>query len=162
MKGFALNKLPGWFTNNVFAAIAAVIIVIFVGTWLAVLIPFWQYTVDPAAPVPAPVLGSGLVLAAGLLATTLGTQSASSLGFAVAEVRHETRGTFTAQAVAKRLSGATYAAIFAYLLVGLAVFITWLVKQSVAPEVLTAFALSLLGWLIGAAGVIFKPLSDEG
>jgi hypothetical protein len=159
-----LNKLPGWFTNNVFTVIAAVIIVIFVGTWLAVLIPFWQYSVDPAAPVPvpAPVLGSGLVLAAGLLATTLGTQTASSLGFAVAEVRHEARGTFTAQAVAKRLSGATYAAIFAYLVVGLAVFLTWLVKQTVAPEVLTAFALSLLGWLIGAAGVIFKPLSDEG
>lgn len=157
-----MNKLPGWFTNNVFTVIAAVIIVIFVGTWLAVLVPYWGYNLDPAAPLPAPVLGSGLVLAAGLLATTMGTQTASSLGFAVAQVRHETRGgAFTAQAVATRLSGATYAAIFAYLAVGLAVFITWLVKQSVAPEVLTAFALSLLGWLIGAAGVIFRPLTDE-
>lgn len=157
-----MNNFPGWFTNNVFTVIAAVIIIIFAGTWLAVLIPYWQYTLDPAAPIAAPVLGSGLVLAAGLLSTTLGTQTASSLGFAVSQVRHETRGNFTAQTVAKRLSGASYAAIFAYLGVGLAVFITWLVKQSVAPEVLTAFALSLLGWLIGAAGVIFRPLTDEG
>jgi hypothetical protein len=37
------------------------------------------------------------------------------------------------------------------------VFLTWLLKEQTAPELVIAFALSLLGWLIGAASVVFKP-----
>jgi hypothetical protein len=59
--------------------------------------------------------------------------------------------------VAQKLPLWTYVGIAVYLLVGFAVFLTWLLKEQTAPELVIAFALSLLGWLIGAASVVFKP-----
>ena len=155
-----------WIQTHIFDIIAVLILVIFASAWIAVLAQVWAYPpVDPALPagtvVPAAPrleLSSALVLAAGVLATTIGTQTAAALGFAVGEVAGKTPGaTISATAVAQKLPIWTYIGILAYLLVGLAVFITWLVKEPVAPEVVIAFALSLLGWLIGAAGVVFKP-----
>ena len=155
-----------WIKNHLFDIIAVLILLVFASAWIAVLAQVWAY--PPATPAPtdgtvAPVaprleLSSALVLAAGVLATTIGTQTAAALGFAVAEVAaaNPTRAA-TAQDVAQKLPLWTYVGILVYLLVGLAVFITWLVKEQTAPEVIIAFALSLLGWLIGAASVVFKP-----
>lgn len=163
-----MSPVITWLSKNIFALIGGLILVLFIGAWLAVLIPLWQWTApDPAAvpPVPATpvVISSGLVLVAGLLATTLGTQTASSLGFAVAEVKNNVTKTgkeFTASAVATALNPITWVAVIVYLVVGAIVFFTWLAKEQASPELVVAFALSLLGWLIGASGVIFKPLAD--
>jgi len=152
-----------WIRNHIFDVIAVLILVVFASAWVAVLAQVWAYPpVDPATgvvPVDAPrlTLSSALVLAAGVLATTIGTQTAAALGFAVAEVSGRNNGIATAQQVAEKLPIWTYIGIIVYLLVGLAVFLTWLVKEQTAPEVVIAFALSLLGWLIGAAAVVFKP-----
>ncbi len=43
-----------------------------------------------------------------------------------------------------------------YMAVGLLVLIIWLVKGSASTDLIGAFALSLLGWLVGAAGVVFQ------
>ena len=43
-----------------------------------------------------------------------------------------------------------------YLAVGLLVLLLWLVKGTASTDLIGAFALSLLGWLIGAAGVVFQ------
>jgi hypothetical protein len=155
-----------WIKNHLFDIIAVLILLVFASAWIAVLAQVWAYPpVDPALPAgtvppvaPRLELSSALVLAAGVLATTIGTQTAAALGFAVAEVAaaNPTRTT-TAQDVAQKLPLWTYVGILVYLLVGLAVFITWLVKEQTAPEIVIAFALSLLGWLIGAASVVFKP-----
>lgn len=155
-----------WIKNHLFDIIAVLILLVFVSAWIAVLAQVWAYpAADPALPAGAPVpvaprleLSSALVLAAGVLATTIGTQTAAALGFAVAEVAAQGgTGAVSAQAVAQRLPLWTYVGILVYLLVGLAVFVSWLVKEQTAPEVVIAFALSLLGWLIGAASVVFKP-----
>lgn len=152
-----------WIRSHIFDVIAVLILLVFVSVWVAVLAQVWAYPpVDPAtgvAPVGAPrlALSSGLVLAAGIVATTIGTQTAAALGYAVAEVSGRNSGAVTAQDVAQRLPVWTYIGVIVYLLVGLAIFLTWLVKESVAPEVVIAFALALVGWLIGAAGVVFRP-----
>jgi len=152
-----------WIKTHIFDIIAVLILVIFASAWIAVLGQVWAYpAVDPAtgvAPLAAPrlALSSALVLAAGVLATTIGTQTAAALGFAVAEVKGALGTAATAQDVAKELPIWTYIGIVVYLLVGLAVFLTWLLKEATAPEVVIAYALSLLGWLIGAAGVVFRP-----
>ncbi|MFD4420897.1 hypothetical protein ACFWN7_05270 [Agromyces sp. NPDC058484] len=148
-----------WLQKALFPIIAGVIILVFVGAWAAVLIQVWSFI--PSEEAPAVVLGDGLVVAAGVLATTLGTQTASALGFAVAEVRAiKGDSGFSVVAVAQSLRIETYVAVFAYLAIGLAVFATWLFRESAAPELVNAFALSLLGWLIGASGVIFKPTGE--
>jgi hypothetical protein len=155
-----------WIKNHIFDIVAVLILLVFVSVWIAVLAQVWAYPpTDPALPAGTPVpeaprlaLSSALVLAAGVLATTIGTQTAGALGFAVAEVASTSgTGAISAQAVAQKLPLWTYVGIAVYLLVGLAVFLTWLVKEQTAPELVIAFALSLLGWLIGAAGVAFRP-----
>jgi hypothetical protein len=150
-----------WIKNHLFDIIAVLILLVFASAWIAVLAQVWAY--PPAASAddtvaPRLELSSALVLAAGVLATTIGTQTAAALGFAVAEVTAVSgAGTISAQTVAQKLPLWTYVGILVYLLVGLAVFLTWLFKEQTAPEVVIAFALSLLGWLIGAASVVFKP-----
>ena len=82
-----------WIKTHIFDIIAVLILLIFASAWIAVLAQVWAYpAVDPAtgvAPAVAPrlALSSALVLAAGVLATTIGTQTAAALGFAVAEVK---------------------------------------------------------------------------
>jgi hypothetical protein len=152
-----------WIRNHIFDLIAVLILLVFVSAWIAVLAQVWAYPAGVAegatiSAVPRLALSSALVLAAGVLATTIGTQTAAALGFAVAEVAASGgTGAVSAQAVAQKLPLWTYVGIAVYLLVGFAVFITWLVKEQTAPEIVIAFALSLLGWLIGAASVVFKP-----
>jgi hypothetical protein len=152
-----------WVRNHIFDVIAVLILLVFVSAWIAVLAQVWAYPSGVAegttvSAVPRLALSSALVLAAGVLATTIGTQTAAALGFAVAEVAASGgTGAVSAQAVAQKLPLWTYVGIAVYLLVGFAVFLTWLVKEQTAPEIVIAFALSLLGWLIGAASVVFKP-----
>jgi hypothetical protein len=152
-----------WIKNHIFDIIAVLILLVFVSAWIAVLAQVWAYPSGVAegttmSAVPRLALSSALVLAAGVLATTIGTQTAAALGFAVAEVAASGgTGAVSAQAVAQKLPLWTYVGIAVYLLVGFAVFLTWLVKEQTAPELVIAFALSLLGWLIGAASVVFKP-----
>jgi hypothetical protein len=152
-----------WVRNHIFDVIAVLILLVFVSAWIAVLAQVWAYPSGVAegttvSAVPRLALSSALVLAAGVLATTIGTQTAAALGFAVAEVAASGgAGAVSAQAVAQKLPLWTYVGIAVYLLVGFAVFLTWLVKEQTAPEIVIAFALSLLGWLIGAASVVFKP-----
>lgn len=152
-----------WIRNHIFDILAVLILLVFVSAWVAVLAQVWAYSPGVAegstiSAVPRLALSNALVLAAGVLATTIGTQTAAALGFAVAEVAASGgTGAVSAQAVAQKLPVWTYVGIAVYLLVGFAVFLTWLVKEQTAPEVVIAFALSLLGWLIGAASVVFKP-----
>jgi hypothetical protein len=111
-----------------------------------------------------------LVTAAGVLATSLSSLTASALGFTIAEVRRDERdaearrpagpaaagGAFNPSEVTARLSGRIVAAVVVYLAVGLLVLLLWLVKGTASTDLIGAFALSLLGWLIGAAGVVFQ------
>ena len=116
----------------------------------------WTYQATDAAPVPT--FTTGLVLAAGALGTAMGTQTASSLGFAVGTVDGKNQTPITTAAVTAELPGRTYVAVALYVLVGLAVFGTWLLREAESPELVSAFALSLLGWIIGAAATIFKAV----
>ena len=43
-----------------------------------------------------------------------------------------------------------------YLAIGLLVLGVWLAKGTASTDLIGAFSLSLLGWIIGAAGVVFQ------
>jgi hypothetical protein len=159
--------------QQLFNIIAFVFLGLFVAVWGSVLlrVGFWV----PDGRTAAPPLNGALVTAAGVLATSLSSLTASALGFTIAEVRRdeETRRGLTAGSadaatagfnpaeVTARLSGRIVAAVVVYLAVGLLVLLLWLVKGTASTDLIGAFALSLLGWLSGAAGVVFqteKPL----
>ena len=156
--------------QQLFNIIAFVFLGLFVAVWGAVLlrVGFWV----PDGRTVAPPLNGALVTAAGVLATSLSSLTASALGFTIAEVRRDelqrepgrpsgpgtTASTvaFNPSEVTARLSGRIVAAIVVYLAVGLAVLLLWLAKGTASTDLIGAFALSLLGWLIGAAGVVFQ------
>ncbi len=156
--------------QQLFNIIAFVFLGLFVAVWGSVLlrVGFWV----PDGRTVAPPLNGALVTAAGVLATSLSSLTASALGFTIAEVRRDERdkearrpsgpgapGTaagFNPSEVTARLSGRIVAAVVVYLAVGLLVLLLWLVKGTASTDLIGAFALSLLGWLIGAAGVVFQ------
>ena len=156
--------------QQLFNIIAFVFLGLFVAVWGSVLlrVGFWV----PDGRTVAPPLNGALVTAAGVLATSLSSLTASALGFTIAEVRRDeseqdarrpsapgapgSSTTVNPSDVTARLSGRIVAAIIVYLAVGLAVLLLWLAKGTASTDLIGAFALSLLGWLIGAAGVVFQ------
>ncbi|MHC6222151.1 hypothetical protein [Arthrobacter sp. MMS24-S77] len=148
-----------YFRRQLFNVIAAVFLLLFVAVWLAVLIRVLIWI--PVGDAAAPSLNGALVTAAGVLATSLSSLTASALGFTISEVRRD-RVVETAEAasypseVAARLSGRIIAAIMVYMVIGLLVLVLWLFKGTASTDLIGAFALSLLGWLVGAAGVVFQ------
>ena len=157
--------------QQLFNIIAFVFLGLFVAVWTSVLlrVGFWI----PDGRTVAPPLNGALVTAAGVLATSLSSLTASALGFTIAEVRRDEEVrrdlqpgdagvAFNPAEVTARLSPRIVAAVVVYLAVGLLVLLLWLVKGTASTDLIGAFALSLLGWLIGAAGVVFqteKPVS---
>lgn len=152
--------------QQLFNIIAFVFLGLFVAVWGSVLlrVGFWV----PDGRTAAPPLNGALVTAAGVLATSLSSLTASALGFTIAEVRRDEEirrdlqpgakatTAFNPSDVAARLSGRIVTAVVVYLAVGLLVLLLWLVKGTASTDLIGAFALSLLGWLIGAAGVVFQ------
>lgn len=165
--------------QQLFNIIAFVFLGLFVAVWGTVLlrVGFWV----PDGRTAAPPLNGALVTAAGVLATSLSSLTASALGFTIAEVRRgdgETQGRGDTAPAGERghgsatmvspsdvmasLSGRIVSAIVVYLAVGLLVLLLWLVKGTASTDLIGAFALSLLGWLIGAAGVVFQTEKPSG
>jgi hypothetical protein len=151
-----------WLKENILNVIAFAVLALFIGVWAIILERVWTY--DPTDTEPQLALATGIVMAAGLLATTIGTVTASALGFTIAEVKAKSLVnagvSFNAQTVGAQVTTSTLAAILAYIAVGLGVFFTWVYRESASPEVVSVFALSLLGWLVGAAGIAFKSVSE--
>ena len=166
--------MGNFFRKQLFNIIAAVFLALFVIVWGNVLFQVWVFR--PDVPGTAPDLNGAVVCAAGVLSTSLSSLTASALGFTIAEVRREEQGgssaaaapapagTFDAGGITSRLSGRVIAALLVYLVIGLLVLGVWLAKGTASTDLIGAFSLSLLGWIIGAAGVVFqteKPAAQQ-
>ncbi|MFF2370298.1 hypothetical protein [Agromyces sp. NPDC058110] len=153
-----MNTKPA---GTVIAVIAVVMLLLFAGIWTWILV---LSLIDAAAGNPASI-GNEFVVAAGALSTLLASLTSASIGSAIADVKGQksdgkggspASSVMTVEKVAAELSWRSKAAIVVYILVGLGVLGVWLVMDTLSPEVVTAFALSLVGWLIGAAGIVFE------
>ena len=152
-----------FFRKQLFNIIAAVFLALFVIVWGNVLFQVWVFI--PEVPGTPPKLNGAVVCAAGVLSTSLSSLTASALGFTIAEVRREEQsggagkaqaGVFEAGGITTKLSGRVITALMVYLAIGLLVLGVWLVKGTASTDLVGAFSLSLLGWIIGAAGVVFQ------
>jgi hypothetical protein len=154
-----------FFRQQLFNIIAMVFLALFVAVWGTVLfqVGFWV----PDGKSTAPALNGAVVCAAGVLSTSLSSLTASALGFTIAEVRRDQqdrggpsagqgKAAINTGEVTMRLSGRIVAAVMVYLVIGLLVLAVWLVKGQASTDLIGAFSLSLLGWIIGAAGVVFQ------
>lgn len=157
-----------FFRKQLFNIIAVVFLALFVIVWGNVLFQVWVFI--PETPGTPPKLNGAVVCAAGVLSTSLSSLTASALGFTIAEVRREEQsgsteaggqaqaqaGVFDSGGITTKLSGRIIAALMVYLVIGLLVLGVWLVKGTASTDLVGAFSLSLLGWIIGAAGVVFQ------
>ncbi len=155
-----------FFRQQLFNIIAGVFLSLFVIVWAAILLQvgFWV----PDGLSAAPKLNNAVVCAAGVLSTSMSSLTASALGFTIAEVRREQLGGQGAPSaegrqalqstgdITARLSGRIIAAVIVYLVIGLLVLAVWLAKGTASTDLVNAFSLSILGWIIGAAGVVFQ------
>ncbi|MDN3496224.1 hypothetical protein QL996_09815 [Planococcus sp. APC 4015] len=161
-----------WTKNQLVAIIGAVLVLVFVIVWGVLIWEVWRFT--PTEEVPLPVFGEGAVLIAGLLATTIGSLTSASLGFSIAEVKAnaqanatqsgagETPPPVTAAAIGQAVGAGAAWAVIAYLAVGVAVLFVFLLREAVAPEFFSAFALSAVGWILGGGSVALRSTSPSG
>ncbi|HKU36282.1 MAG TPA: hypothetical protein VJP90_12095 [Paenarthrobacter sp.] len=152
--------MTDFFRRHIFNIIAAVFLALFVLVWATVLLRVGTWV--PTGAAEAPELNGALVTAAGVLATSLSSLTASALGFTISEVKRDNASAgdsgplINPVQVATRLSGRVIFAIMVYMTMGMLVLVLWLFKGQASTDLIGAFALSLLGWLVGAAGVVFQ------
>ena len=137
--------------------IGGTVVALFVIAWVWVLFLVWSGTPPEGEPV---ALGAALVVAVGTLTTTVGTLTASTLGFTIADVKRDPNKDVTVVNVGSEIPLAAAVAIVAYLLVGVAVLATWIIKESVSPELVVTFGFSILGWLVGGASGAFSTTTS--
>lgn len=146
-----------WVKKNIFTFLAIAILACFAGVWIYIMRKVADF--EPTKELPTLELATGIVTLAGLLGTTIATVTASALGFTIASVKAAARGNdsgVTANTVGAALSTPTLFAVITYVGISVAVFFTWIANEKTAPEVLSVFALSSIGWLVGSASVAFK------
>lgn len=157
--------MADFFRRHIFNIIAAAFLALFVLVWTTVLIRVGTWV--PTGEAEAPELNGALVTAAGVLATSLSSLTASALGFTISEVKRDNAGAdgngplVNPAQVATRLSGRVIFAIMTYMTMGMLVLVLWLFKGQASTDLIGAFALSLLGWLVGAAGVVFQTEKSD-
>ncbi|MFF2370297.1 hypothetical protein [Agromyces sp. NPDC058110] len=134
--------------------IAVAILLAFIGIWTAVIIRSWlQISGDGETQV---TLSDGLTAAAGAITTLMTTRTASVLGFTITRIEDQAGVDLNASTLTAGLNWATRWAIYVYLFVGVGVVVNWLLLGAQSPEVVAAYSLGILGWLGGAAGVVFS------
>lgn len=150
-----INKLK----QNIFNLIAIAILATFIGVWGYIM----QEVVDfqPTGDQTQVQLPSGVVELAGLLGVTIATITASALGFTIAEVKRTKSSNFNARTVGEEISTPTLLAILAYIGVAIGAFFVWVANEESSPEVLSVFAMSAIGWLVGSASVAFKTTAES-
>lgn len=101
------------------------------------------------------------------LATTIATGTAAVLGINVVNLtsKEETsdstlRAATAATGQALKASILLWVGVGAYLVVGVLVLVAWFYRADIAPDALSTFGSSVLGWLAGAFAGVFKASTD--
>lgn len=158
-----------WTKEQLVAIIGAVLVAVFAAVWGVLLWQVWSFVPTEAAP--EPVFGEGAILVAGTLATTVGSLTAAALGFSIAEVKTSAQASavasaagdapdpVTAKAIGRAVGSGVAWAVLAYLVVGVLVLAVYLLKEGIAPEFFSAFALSAVGWILGGGAIALRSPS---
>jgi hypothetical protein len=130
------------------------------------------WTFEPTDAASELVFGDGVIIVAGTLAATIGSLTSAALGFSIADVKSSARAgsaasaageeaptAMTAKEIGRAVGAGVASAVLAYLLVGVLVLVVYLLKEDVAPEFFSAFALSAVGWILGGGATALRSPS---
>lgn len=141
--------------NRILQLLALLVLLLFAGVWIWVGISVLQF--HPTTPGQKVSFTDAQVTVAGFLASAVGAGTASVLGIEVQKVSGQ-----EGQSIAVQIGQATKASlmltigILTYALVGVFVLLVWLAKSDVATDMVSAFALGVLGWLGGSFAAVFQ------
>jgi hypothetical protein len=111
----------------------------------------------PTAPGQKVAFTDAQVMVAGFLASAVGAGTASVLGIEIQKVSGQ-----EGQSVVVQIGEATKGSLMlsvgmaVYALVGVFVLLVWLAKSDTATDMVSAFALGVLGWLAGSFATVFQ------
>ena len=148
--------------------ISATVLLGFLAIWVTIVIQTWLY--EPTKTEPKLPISGEVAALAGLLSTTVAAGTAAALGFEIPgdgfnhaqRVPAASRSVSLLTAFRVRISEVLTvsrllaAGSLAYMLIGAAVAITYLVNLGKAPEILAAFYLAAVGWALAAFTATFK------
>jgi hypothetical protein len=135
--------------------LALLLLLLFAGIWVWVGIRVLQF--HPTIPGQKVSFTEAQVTVAGFLASAVGAGTASVLGIEVQKVDRE-----LGQSIAVQIGQATKGSlmltvgILTYALVGIFVLVVWLAKSDITTDMVSAFALGVLGWLGGSFAAVFQ------
>jgi hypothetical protein len=141
--------------SRILQLLSLLVLLLFAGIWVWVGIRVLQF--HPATPGQKVSFTDAQVTVAGFLASAVGAGTASVLGIEVQKVAAE-----QGQSIALQIGQATKASvmlsigILTYALVGIFVLLVWLAKSDITSDMVSAFALGVLGWLGGSFAAVFQ------
>lgn len=143
--------------NKLHNALITVLLIITIIFWAIILGGVWTHPIAEGAPAFAP--NEQFLSAAGILLAAVGTSTAASLGFSVADTRRTLLNN-SDPSWGEVLEAIGYPVIIgtvAYLLIGLAVALTaWATPTGQTVEALGVYGMSFVGWVAGAFGALLK------
>jgi hypothetical protein len=138
--------------SKLLTVIASIFLVAFAGIWLYVACKTFRF--EPTDAHKTLTFGNGLVAVAGLIASTVTAGTAAVLGIEVQKSSAPTAAARLTEATAA--SRIIWVGILVYLVVGILNLWAWLANETIAPEMVGVFGMSVLGWLAGAFLAVFK------
>ncbi|HKO36854.1 MAG TPA: hypothetical protein VJU14_00625 [Solirubrobacterales bacterium] len=141
-------------------ALSALVLLLFAGIWIWIGIKLLAF--DATSKTPALSFSEAQVTVAGFLASAVGAGTASVLGVEIQSVQRRDAQRGQLRAMSARVGEAATSSwlllfgIALYAVVGCFVLIVWVFNSEVAPEMVNAFSLGVLGWLAGAFAAVFR------
>ena len=141
--------------TRILQILAAIVLGLFAAVWLWVAFQILNFQPSPGNE--KVTFTDAQVMVAGFLASAVGAGTASVLGIEIQKVPRQNGGTMAFQVgEAARSSWTLTAGILTYAVVGVVVLVVWLAKSQVASDMVSAFALGVLGWLGGSFAAVFR------
>ena len=145
--------------DTILKAIAAVFLALFAGIWLWVAWKLWRF--NPTTEVPTLTFSEAIAGTAGLVSVAVASATAGVLGIEIQKGRGSGRTGITLTDAVKA-STFLKIGVLTYFIVGVVNLVVWLGNSEVAPEMVGAFALGVLGWMGGAFSAVFQSAGGGG
>jgi hypothetical protein len=139
--------------STVLAFLALLSLAIFAALWGWIAYEVWTFTPSPGHATYE--VGDNLVSFASLFGTTVAVGTAAVLGIDIQKLKNKNRLTIKA-GFDGTLSPLIALGVFTYAIVGAVVLIAWLTNQDITPDVVTAFAMTFAGWILGGFAAVFR------
>ena len=141
--------------TKILEIISGLVLLLFVAMWLWIAVRVLRF--EPTPEAPALTFTTLQVTVAGFLASSVGAGTASILGIEIKKINDSQGDSLVGRVnTAAKASWLLSLGILLYMLVGGFVLMVSVFVEPAVPDMVSAFALGILGWLGGAFAAVFR------